>query len=72
MTRTPGTIKIDVSRASGIVIVCDDCPHWYAFRFTRIEAWKAAVDHEERCHPERTQARRALDCATRHAERVVG
>lgn len=61
-----GTIRIDVSN-SGIVIVCDVCPHWYSFQFTRVKAWRAAAEHEELCHPETTQARRSLYQAMRRA-----
>ncbi|HWK27427.1 MAG TPA: hypothetical protein VNS09_12740 [Solirubrobacter sp.] len=67
MTREPGAIQIDISRASGVVVTCADCPHWYAFAWDKIAAWRAGVDHEERCHPDRTQARRALLNAERHA-----
>lgn len=43
-----------------VVVKCADCPEWASLRFTTTEGWKAAAAHEERAHPERTQARDAL------------
>jgi hypothetical protein len=43
--------KIDRS-TSGILIVCDECPYWYAFALTMPAAHDSAVAHEERVHPE--------------------
>lgn len=52
-------LSLDVG-ASGIVVVCADCPFWRAFRFTRKDAWLAGRDHEMRAHPGATQATTAL------------
>ena len=57
--RRGAMIRIDVA-SSGIVIACDGCPHWWGFRFDVIAAWRCAADHEERCHPESTRARKWL------------
>lgn len=53
-------LRVDWSASSGAVVKCVDCPYWYAFRFTRREAWAAARDHEQRAHPGSTQATTAL------------
>lgn len=51
-------IHLDTS-STGIVVYCTECPYWRAFRFHKDEAWAAAVAHEERTHPERTEQRNA-------------
>lgn len=51
-----GPITIDSTQVSSVVC-CALCEHWRAFRFTKLEAWKTAAAHEERTHPELTQAR---------------
>lgn len=56
---TRGTIRLDATQIS-VVVTCEDCPHWSAFQFTRLEAWRSAAGHEERCHPGSKQAREAL------------
>lgn len=43
-------IKLDCSAASGILITCTECGYWFAFRFDRIEAYKAGEDHAQRVH----------------------
>jgi len=60
---TRGRIRLDSTKIS-VVVTCDDCPHWRAFQFTKLEAWQSAAAHEERVHPERKQARQALQWAT--------
>lgn len=55
-----GPIRLDRSR-SGIVIVCELCPWWAAFRFTTNGAEDCACDHEERVHPALTHRRDARD-----------
>jgi hypothetical protein len=42
--------KIDKS-ASGILIVCGECPYWFAFAFTMGAAHDSACSHESRVHP---------------------
>ena len=61
--RQRGAIHLDPSRSSGILVVCDDCPHWWAFQFDTVAAWRSAANHEELCHPERVAARKALQMA---------
>lgn len=53
------TLRLDKSKVTGVVIVCDQCLHWSAFRFDVAEGWDCAVDHEKRVHPGQTQAQRA-------------
>ncbi|SDO77704.1 hypothetical protein SAMN04487848_2058 [Microbacterium sp. ru370.1] len=53
------TLRLDKSKVTGVVIVCDECPHWSAFRFDVEEGWVCAVDHEQRVHPGQHQAKRA-------------
>jgi len=53
-------IRVDYSPDTGAVIVCAECPHWHAWRWTREEAWEAARAHEVRAHPGSTQATTAL------------
>ena len=53
-------LRVDFSPASGAVVTCTDCPHWFAFRFTRKDGWAAGRDHERRAHPGSTQATTAL------------
>lgn len=62
------SIRLDRS-ATSIVVTCADCPHWAAFQFDELAAWRSAAAHEERCHPERTRARNSLLLATRRAIR---
>ncbi|HWL59297.1 MAG TPA: hypothetical protein VNQ48_00230 [Microbacteriaceae bacterium] len=69
--RKPGLIRLDRS-STGIVVVCADCPHWSAFQFEQLAAWRSGAAHEERCHPDRFQARKALELAEgRHADAFV-
>ncbi len=57
-------IRVDCTQ-NGCVVVCDECPHWFAFRFDRDESWKAARDHEQRVHPGAHQAATVLDMRRR-------
>lgn len=50
-------ISLDVS-ATSVVVTCSDCPHWYAFAWTRDAATRSAIAHEENVHPESFQMRR--------------
>lgn len=52
-------IYLDVTRES-VVVVCGECGIWQAMRFTKLEAWTAAAEHEKRAHPGCTQAQNAL------------
>lgn len=59
--------KIDVS-SSGILIVCTDCPFWFAFAFDMADAQNRSCDHEERVHPGMNVAStRRSKWAARHA-----
>lgn len=63
-------IRLDASPVSGIVVTCDECPFWFAFRFGKTAAWDAACDHEERAHPDddrQRQARHKRNSRARHA-----
>lgn len=62
-----GMIYLDCTAVS-VVVCCRACGHWRAFRFTKLDGWRAAAAHEERTHPNLWQARDALA----HAERVAG
>jgi len=42
-------IKFDRS-SSGILIVCTDCPYWYAYRFEQREAYLSGEGHLTRVH----------------------
>lgn len=42
--------KIDQS-ATGILVVCLACPHWFAFALTMGNAHDRACNHEELVHP---------------------
>ena len=53
-------IRLDCS-AHGIVVYCSECGHWSAFRFSKSEAWAAAIGHEALVHPERREQRDAAD-----------
>lgn len=46
--------------SNGCLILCADCPTWFAFRSDREAAWRAGRDHELRVHPGSTQATAAL------------
>lgn len=66
-------IKLDSTQISTVVL-CDLCPWWRGFADNRVAGWKVGGGHEERVHPELTQARRAslmaqkaADAANRHA-----
>lgn len=54
-----GRIRLDATK-NGIVIVCRDCPYWYAFRFEKVAAWESAREHEKLVHPGAKQATAAL------------
>ncbi|ALJ20314.1 hypothetical protein [Microbacterium sp. No. 7] len=67
------TLRVDYSAETGAVVVCTECPEWFAFRFTRRDGWAAARDHEQRVHPGARQASNALahhDGARRVSESV--
>lgn len=49
-------IRVDYTEETGAAISCRDCPHWHAWRWTRVEAWEAAREHERRSHPGARQA----------------
>lgn len=53
-------IRLDVS-CSSVVAVChhSGCP-WRAIEFDRLSATAAAAEHEQRSHPDSTQARATL------------
>lgn len=57
---TKGPIRLDRS-SSGVVIVCDLCPWWSAFRFTVSGADDCSCNHEESSHPELRHRRDARD-----------
>lgn len=60
--------KIDRS-ASGILIVCAKCPHWFAFALTVAKAHDSACLHESLVHPGSTHASvRRAHWKKRHAE----
>lgn len=67
-------IKLDVSQVSGILITCTECGYWFAFRFDRIEAYKAGEDHAQRVHQVPAEvaddARRKYESRMRHAART--
>ncbi len=42
--------KIDQS-STGILVVCGQCPYWFAFALTMAAAHDSACGHEERVHP---------------------
>lgn len=56
-----GPARVDYSKETGAVAQCTACPHWWAMRHDRREAWQAIREHEKRCHPGATQATIALD-----------
>jgi len=60
--------KIDRS-ATGILIVCEDCPYWFAFALTMAAAHDSACGHESRVHPgsKLASTRRAV-WVRRHAD----
>ena len=66
-------IKLDISSASGILITCTQCPHWFSFRFDRLEAYRSGEDHAQRVHEvdqeTAAQARRQYESRARHAAR---
>lgn len=59
------TLRLDYTQYS-VVVLCNDCPWWTAFAFDRTEGWTIAARHEQRTHPDQTQARVAL---AKHHER---
>lgn len=61
--------KIDRS-TTGILIVCEACPHWFAFALTEHAAHDSACRHESLVHPGSKHAskrRDAWDRRARHA-----
>jgi hypothetical protein len=44
------TIKLDASPVSGILITCDACAFWFAFRHDRTAALLAGEEHDIRVH----------------------
>jgi hypothetical protein len=64
-------IKLDCSDASGILITCTECPHWFSFRFDRLEAYRSGEDHAQRVHglDARTASTARRLWQSRHAER---
>lgn len=68
-------IKLDRSPSS-VVVVCDDCPWWFAFAFTYDDAERRACTHEENVHPDSTNMRdraatRASMAKSRAAKRAA-
>lgn len=61
--------RFDESSTS-VVITCVECPYWFAFRFTRWEAYRASESHLTRVHDVEPQAaaapRRLFE--SRHAD----
>lgn len=53
-------IELDSTRIS-TVVTCTDCPWWYGFADSKREGWQVGARHEQRAHPERDQARDAVD-----------
>lgn len=72
MSRERGRLHVDYSPDTGAVVACHDCPHWFAWRWTRVEAWEAARAHELRCHPGSMQATTALSYWKRSADGLSG
>lgn len=50
------TLKVDYSPDTGALVTCTECPYWHAYRFSRVDGWLSARDHEQRAHPGATQA----------------
>jgi hypothetical protein len=63
-------IKLDIS-TTGIVIWCQECDHWRAFRFLKEDAWDAACLHEELVHDEQRYQRDARDVRRHRARQTV-
>lgn len=54
-------IKIDCSDSS-VVLVCESCSGtWRAFAWTREDAYKRAIAHEQNVHPGEESTRAAYD-----------
>ena len=52
-----------------VVARCEECPHWFGYADSRVEAWKVARTHERAVHRGEKQALRALNsAATRRRE----
>lgn len=49
-------IKLDKSTTSTLV-TCDECPHWFSFKFEYTEAEESACRHERNVHPDTTVMR---------------
>ncbi len=63
-------LLLDFTQIS-VVVCCRACDHWRAFAFTRLEGWKSAAAHEERCHPGSHHARDAYAHALKAAGHAV-
>jgi len=63
-------IRLDVSTTS-IVVKCSECPHWYAFAWTREAGYTSSEQHLVDVHGiepnQAAEARRSF--LRRHAER---
>ena len=46
--------KLDVSSTS-VVVTCKECPHWWAFAWTREDAHERANTHERLVHGKTTK-----------------
>lgn len=64
----PTMIKL-TKTSDGVEVRCAGCGHWYAFRFTMLEAHGAASAHEARAHSGDYRARNAAKMyEARHAD----
>lgn len=52
------TTRQDRSAESGIVITCDECPHFHAFAWSKADAEGAEIRHERLVHPTVFRARK--------------
>ena len=62
-------IKLDRS-TTGIVVACDECTWWSAFRFWEEDAWDVACRHEEGSHPDDRHQRNAREQRRSRARRA--
>lgn len=63
-------IKLDTS-STGIVIACEECTWWSAFRFFKEDAWDVACRHEEDSHPADRHQRNAREQRRYAAKRAA-
>jgi hypothetical protein len=65
------SILFDRSAETGILITCDQCDYWFAYRFDQGEAYDSGAAHAMRAHSDTDESHRVITLKSRWLSRKV-